>query len=162
MNDHDQTPLEPDADIVEPADDTPHDITFRARAERAERQAAELEARMDAMKNELSEAQSSAARARFDHQLDAALYSAGAIDVETARAVAAGRIGDDSDLTPAALVQRLKREKPFLFRSPAPSHSAMSPRAEDNGATTVRAARHAATTGDRTALLDYLRARRTA
>lgn len=162
MNDQDHAPREPEVDIVEPTDDAPHDITFRARAERAERQAAELEERIETLSSELTNAQSSAARAQFDHQLDAALYSAGAIDVETARAVAAGRIGDDSNLTPAALVQQLKREKPFLFRSPAPSHSAMSPHTDDNGASTVRAAQDAAATGDRASLLNYLRARRSA
>ncbi len=134
---------------------------LRARAERAERQATELESQLTELNTQLEQAQQSIAHTERNHQLDLALTSAGAIDLDTARLLAQRIAHGNTDATPTDILNQLTREKPFLFRKTSSAHSAMSPRADNTSAPAITAAHHAATTGDRTALLDYLRARRT-
>ena len=156
------TPPEP-ADTI-PQNPSPGEIadaTLKARAERAERQAVDLEHKLTDLNDQLEHARLALAETERAHRLDAALANVGALDLDTARLLAQRLTLEDPDADPATIAARLCREKSFLFRPLSRSHSAMAPAFEDDAAITD-AARRAAATGDRNALLDYLRARRTA
>lgn len=135
------------------------DLDWRARALKAEARAQELEklAAELARKLELAAAQHAAAeRAR---QVEKALADHGAVDVETAsllleRTLAAA----PSDDVPGAVAE-LRRRKPFLFGA-SPRASAMSAAAPSSPDTLATLADEARATGDRGALLRYLRHKR--
>ncbi len=100
------------------------------------------------------------------HEIDRALIAASPVDLESARAVARSQIKEGDDVGRA--IQALKAAKPFLFTpagnapSPRSSPSVMTPASEPASArdTTQALADEARTTGDRRALLAYLRARK--
>ena len=161
------TPPEP-ADITPtapaPKNLSPSDIadqSLASRAQRAERQAAQLETRLAQLTDQLEHARAAITDGEKSHRLDLALSAAGAVDLDTARLLVARVTTETPDAEPADILAQLVREKPFLFRPSAPAHSSMAPAFDDHHALTS-AARRAAATGDRAALLDYLRARRTA
>jgi len=157
------TPPEP-ADAA-PRNPSPGDIadaTLTARAQRAERQAAQLERQLADLREELDSARAAAAERDRAHELDLALSAAGAVDLDTARLLAQRAALDDPDAPPADLVHLLTREKPFLFSRRGADASSMAPVADHAPRHALSAARDAAATGDRAALLDYLRARRSA
>ena len=159
------TPPEP-ADALPGAPRNPSpgeiaDATLTARAERAERQAAELEARLTQAHDDLETARAALIERDRAHDLDLALSAAGAVDLDTARLLAQRAALEAPDADPTDLITRLAREKPFLFRRRAHPASAMAPM-PDNPNPLLTSTRQAAAAGDRTALLDYLRARRSA
>ncbi|MDI1288485.1 MAG: hypothetical protein PSX37_00860, partial [bacterium] len=106
------------------------------------------------------------------HEIDRALLAASPIDLDAARAVAQMQIKDADDVAKA--VHQLKASKPFLFEptgnAPGPRQttdarhapSVMTPAPEPRTARdeAQSLADEARTTGDRRALLAYLRARR--
>lgn len=137
------------------------DDALLARAQRAERQAAELESQLAELNAQLEQARAQAAQSHAAHQLDLAISAAGAIDLDTARLLAQRLSAESPEASHAAIVARLVREKPFLFRKAALAPTAMSMRADTSETPLLDAAERAAA-GDRAALLDYLRARRAA
>lgn len=97
-------------------------------------------------------------------QIERALAEADAIDLETAALLTEAAVSqmDEADIN--AAVGELKRRKPFLFARRTPRSTVMAPRAQhDARAEHLAGAREAAaSTGDRAALLRYLRLRRSA
>jgi len=117
----------------------------------------------------LEETRAELARARDDLQstvrsisLDRALAEAGAASIAAARA----RIDDAAALDPVAAVAALRASEPALFAPRPrinPGLSTSAPRTQDDSRLTlVRTAATRAATGDRRALLDYMRLRRSA
>lgn len=159
----------PDPDTSpEPADKnlSPGDITDQTltkRAQRAEAQATSLETQVVRLQSELDQSRAALTEADRLHAVDMALTHAGAIDLDAARLLAQQQLTDSPDASTDELITTLTRTKPYLFR-PAHygGHSAMSPCIDDARSALSEAADRAARTGDRAALLAYLRARRSA
>lgn len=132
------------------------------------RRALEAEERLRAMEEKVQELERLLAQAR--EALDASerrriiereVAREGAIDVETAALLTELAVAGMREADVAGAVAELKRRKPFLFRrAPASPASAMIPGEAGPGAELEDAARTARDTGNRQALLRYLRLRR--
>jgi hypothetical protein len=101
------------------------------------------------------------------HAIDLALLEAEAVDLETARLLTELAVGRMASPDVGAAVSEVRRSKPFLFRAPAGRGTAREPGAAMGPRGVVgavdragAAAEDAAASGDRVALLRYLRARR--
>jgi hypothetical protein len=132
---------------------------WQALAEEAESEIADLEARVAELEAALAEAQSAAAETQRAQAVERELTRAGAIDLEAA-AMLLGPALAEPDADVAAAVRDLRSRKPFLFAPPAgPSGASMGPAVplDELG----QMATDARSTGDRAALLRYLRRRRT-
>lgn len=135
--------------------------------------APDIAARLAELEAALASARGALDAAERRHSVDLALIGADAIDLEATRPLVESILSAaPSGADPAAVVADLRRRKPFLFRqrtdargagggsgigaasSAAPASTAPAP--------LEAAARQAASTGDRAALLRYLRARRSA
>lgn len=128
------------------------DLQWRRRAIVAEERVAELE-------KELAQARKALGDAEMRTRIEREAQSMDAVDVETAVLLTQAAVaGMDSPDVVVAL-RDLKRRKPFLFRAPATGASmAGDAGAGDSGL--ARALEEARTSGDRQALLRYLRLRR--
>jgi len=134
------------------------------------RRALEAEALVEQLRAEIEALRARLAGVERTRAMDALLTDAGALDVDAARAVLDARLAQspaDASVDLASSVQDLKRALPFLFATapsappPAPRPSAMSPALSIAPADDLDAALElAATSGDRAALLRYLRLRR--
>ncbi len=116
-----------------------------------------IEAKLGELEALLQQATQAMAAAEQARQLEKQLQGAGAVDVPTAAAVIAQKLGGGAIADIAAEVAALKQSKPFLFRSGLPG-SAMGPATKRDPLTQL--AEQAVATGDKRALLEYLRARR--
>lgn len=126
---------------------------WRARAMEAERRA-------EALAQEAAGAQEALRACEQGRAIDEALRDAGAIDLETARLLTEAAISrmDEGDV--ALAIDELRGAKPFLFAQPA-QRSGLAARLERASDDPLdEAAAEAAASGDRTALLRYLRLRR--
>jgi len=98
------------------------------------------------------------------HAIDLALIEAETVDLESARLLTEVAIAGMTDGDVKSAVADLRKRKPFLFRqraSTSPSAGAMSATPPRRAVpATDTASEDAARTGDRRALLRYLRARR--
>ncbi len=166
-DDGDNAATNPDRPNLPPVtDDVATDDHAKALAQALER-ARIAEARAAELEQSLTEAREALDAVERRHQIDAALIEANAIDLETARLLTEMAVADMPDADIAAAVNDLQRHKPFLFR-PA-MHRRATPTTTAAGASlpasspdpALDAAAEAATTGNRRALLRYLRARRT-
>ncbi len=148
------TPLDPGTpdEPTDPGNDSGNDAD--ARAAELEAQLADLRAQLDATRRQAADAD----RAR---ELQRLLVQARALDLDAATLLIQRDIADTPEPDLAAAVRDLRRRKPHLFR-PAALPTSMSPRLAPAGAgdNPEELAELAATTGDRRALLRYLRARR--
>lgn len=126
---------------------------WRARALEAERRAAALE-------EELSGAREALRASERGREIDALLRDAGAVDLETARLLTEASVAQMDEADAALAVDELRAAKPFLF-APAAQRAGLAARLGDAGEDPLdEAAAEAAATGDRGALLRYLRLRR--
>lgn len=101
--------------------------------------------------------------------VERALLEADAIDLETATLLTEAAVTARSDTqTPAtdadigAAVADLRRRKPFLFARRTPRTGTMAPKPANPNANTLALTRDQAAAGDRSALLRYLKLRRSA
>lgn len=126
----------------------------RRRAEAAEARAAQLERELAATREALDAAE----RRRT---IAEALAQADALDLETAALLTEAAVAQMPEADVGAAIADLKRRKPFLFRQAARA-GAMSPalRAAGPRDALAEAAAAARESGDRRALLEYLRLRR--
>lgn len=134
------------------------------------RRALEAEALVDQLSAEVHTLRAQIDSSDRTRAVDALLSDAGALDIAAARAVLDAQLAQRTSDEPADLassVDALRRTLPFLFR--APHASSPSPRAAMPAAANAdtpnfddldAALELAATTGDRAALLRYLRLRR--
>lgn len=97
--------------------------------------------------------------------IERGLAQAGALDTESLALLVESRLEGDDDATPQRVIAQLQRERPALFRASSARASAMSPSHPSQGApgraVVDRAHDDARATGDRRALMKYLRLRRT-
>lgn len=141
---------------------------WRRKAQEAEALAQQLRERLAAVSEELAACREALDACERRHNTDLALLEAGAVDLETARLLTEATVARMSGADVATAVADLRRSKPFLFRrarEPGATQrdavagmaaSAASPSGDD----AASALEAAALTGDRAALLRYLRLRR--
>lgn len=143
-------------------------IRYRKRAQDAETRAGALQGRVKELEATLAQTREALDAVERRGEIDRALVKADAIDVETVRLLTELTVQEMDGGDVEAAVADLRRRKPFLFRNGAGSRpgsvsAAMSGRtrqAGSEGERLVEAAEVAARSGDRGALLRYLRARR--
>jgi len=138
-------------------------IRYRKRAQDAEKRGEELETALTELREALDVSRASLIDAERGRGVDEVLVELRVVDLETARVMLEREVAgvDDFDgIRKAAL--GLKSKKPFLFRGEglAARGSAMGSRPRKGVGGVEPHARAAAETGDRGALMRYLRARR--
>jgi len=140
-------------------------IRYRKRAQSAEKKIEALAEQLSQAKTQTAELSEQLSDIKTEQKLMRQLAAAGAVDLETAVLIARARMQgkDDADVT--GVIEQLKKEKQFLFTAgssaPAPTKtSGARDRATNSQTLLERAAKKAATTGNRTDLHEYLRLRR--
>lgn len=145
------------------------DELWPERAEAAEARAAELEERVAELEARLSEAEAEASAAREQAgaeqrhaEIERRVREAGAVDVPTAMLLVEIELAGEDAPDVGGAVRGLRESKPYLFRkSGGARSSAMSASAgKASGVDLGSLAERARESGDRTALLRYLRGRR--
>lgn len=119
---------------------------------------AEAQTELAALRGELDAARQQLQRTERRQRIDQLLIESDAIDLQAARLLTEAAIAEMDDADVAAVVDDLRRHKPYLFRRREEA-GAMSPRPR-GAEPSDEAAAHAAATGDRRDLLRYLRLRR--
>ncbi len=133
---------------------------WRERAMELEGQLGEARAALAQAQSALDEARRALARSEQRRQVEQSLAEASPIDPEAALILVEHALSGMPEPDVKAAVGQLRRSRPWLFR-PASSAAAASAAIGVSGADAVdNAAREAAASGDRRALLRYLRARR--
>jgi hypothetical protein len=134
----------------------------RQRADQAEQAAAGLREQLAKSEAALEAAREALDAAERRHAIDLRLLEAGTVDLESARLLTELAVSRMDDADVSAAVTELRRRKPFLFgRSRAGSHGGAAMAAATAGSDPIeQIAEEAIRTGDRAALMRYLRARR--
>jgi hypothetical protein len=140
-------------------------IRYRKRAQSAEKKIETLAEQLAQAKSQVSEMAKELSSARLEQKLIHRLTAAGAIDVEAAALIARAKIGEDTEADLDGVIGQLKKEKQYLFSGTGSAATVKKTAgAKDrmqNGQTVLeRAAKKAATTGNRTDLQEYLKLRR--
>lgn len=125
-----------------------------------EQRARSAEEKLAAIEAELAAAREALDASERRRAIDMALIEADAIDLESTRLLTEMAVSQMSDKDVALAVSDLRRRKPFLFRERSAFTLGAAMGAGAEPASPADAARHEAKTGDRRALLKYLRARR--
>jgi hypothetical protein len=108
----------------------------------------------------LAQARQALDAAAHTHAIERELWAHGALDTQAAAHLVSTALSGQAKPDVPAAVADLKRRKPFLFRLPAPAHSAMSGHAGAPVSDLSRAASDARDSGDRRDVLRYLRLKR--
>ncbi len=132
---------------------------WEAQAAAAGERAAELETKLKAAEAELGRARAELTATERRHALQRELVQAGALDLDVAAFLAEAAVAGQEKPDIAGAIADVRRRKPYLFRA-APRSGVMGPGGAEPPAPLEDAAAAARTTGDRRALLRYLRLRR--
>ena len=140
-------------------------IRYRRRAQSAEKKVEDLSEQLTQIQAEREQISKQLSNLQTEQKLMHKLIGAGTIDVESAVLIAKERLQSQKDIDADAVVVQLRKEKPFLF-----NHTSSVVTAEKNAgarerlgstqAVLERAAKKAATTGNRRDLHEYLKLRR--
>jgi sugar diacid utilization regulator len=140
-------------------------IRYRKRAQSAEK-------KIESLTEQLAQAQEQTAKLtqqlsdiQADQTLMRKLISVGAVDVESAVLLAKARMQDQTQADPDSVIEGLKKEKRYLFTHNDEVVTTVKTAGAKERSTSVqtvleRAAKKAATTGNRTDLHEYLKLRR--
>ncbi|MHC4557819.1 MAG: hypothetical protein ACYTFW_01615 [Planctomycetota bacterium] len=140
-------------------------IRYRKRAQSAEKklealteQLAEAKAQTTKMSEQLSSIQT-------EHELMRKLAAAGTADLETAVLIVKARMQDKNEADLDGVIEQLKKEKQYLFGGTSRAVTAKKTagakeRVTNNQTILEKAAKKAATTGNRADLQEYLKLRR--
>lgn len=155
----------------EPADDNlrlvpvTESIRYRKRAQSAEKKAETLAQELAKARSEAADMSEQLRDVQAEQKLMRKLSAAGTVDMETAVLIAKARMEGKEQADLDDVVEQLKKEKRYLFaESGEPRAMTKTAGARErvaNGQPVLeRAAKRAATTGNRTDLQEYLRLRR--
>ena len=137
---------------------------YRKRAQAAEKILEDFKVELAEKDEALHKQQQTITHMRQQRLIDELLVESEAIDLETARLLTEIALSEMAEPDVEQAVAQVQERKPFLFRSTARSATALSPKAENNQTSLARsmerAAAEAHSSGNRTALLRYLRLRR--
>ena len=140
-------------------------IRYRKRAQSAEKKIETLTEQLAQANSQTAELSEQLSDIQTEQKLMRQLAAAGAVDLETAVLIARARMQDKDDADVTGVIEQLKKEKQYLF---AGSNPGVTPtktagardRVTNNQTLLERAAKKAATTGNRTDLHEYLKLRR--
>jgi len=140
-------------------------IRYRKRAQSAEKKIETLTEQLAQAQEQTAELSGHLSDIQAEQKLVHKLISAGAVDIESAVLLAKARMKDDVDADPDDVIEQLKKEKQFLFGGTDEIATAAKTAGAKERSTNVhtvleRAAKKAATTGNRTDLHEYLKLRR--
>lgn len=140
-------------------------IRYRKRAQSAEKKLEALVEQLADAKAQTSKLSEQLSSIQTEQKLMRQLAAAGAIDLETTVLIAKARMQDHTEADVDGVIEQLKKEKQYLFSSA--SGAAMTrktagakERKINNQTILERAAKKAATTGNRADLHEYLKLRR--
>ncbi len=140
-------------------------IRYRKRAQSAEK-------KVEALTEQLAEAKSQATKIseqlnniQTEQKLTRKLAAAGAVDLETAMLIAKARVEGQTEADVDSVIEQLKKEKQYLFSdgnraATVKKTAGVRERIQNSQTMLERAAKKAATTGNRTDLQEYLKLRR--
>ena len=140
-------------------------IRHRKRAQSAEKKIENLAEQLAEAKAEAKTTAEQLKSIQVEQELVNKLAAAGTVDLETAMLIAKARIEGDDGADIDSVVKQLQKEKQYLFEGKTPVMAAsktagVRERVESGQAFLERAAKRAATTGNRTDLQEYLKLRR--
>jgi hypothetical protein len=142
-------------------------IRYRKRAQSAEKKAEVLSEQLAQAKSQLTKLSEQLSSVQTEQKLMHKLAAAGTVDMETAVLIAKARLQGDEEADLEGVVEQLKKEKQYLFDRNSDGSTVKvtktagaRQRVTNSQATLERAAKKAATTGNRTDLQEYLRLRR--
>ncbi|MHC4394611.1 MAG: hypothetical protein ACYS1A_03055 [Planctomycetota bacterium] len=141
-------------------------IRYRKRAQGAEKRNEVLAEQLARAESEAKKTAERLSDVQVEQSLMRKLAAAGVVDLETAVLVVKARMGDSEEADLDGVIEQLKKEKQYLFSSEnnevvtAQRTSGAKDRETGNQAAIERAAKKAATTGNRTDLQEYLKLRR--
>ena len=140
-------------------------IRYRKRAQSAEKKIEALTEQLAQAKSQTSQMSDQLSDIQTEQKLMRQLAAAGAIDLETAVLIAKTRMQDQSEADVTGVIEQLKKEKQYLFGGTGGAVTAKKTagardRVTNNQTILERAAKKAATTGNRTDLHEYLKLRR--
>jgi len=140
-------------------------IRYRKRAQSAEKRIEELTEQLAQAKAQTTQMSEQLSGIQSEQKLMRQLAAAGAVDLETAVLIAKVRMQDQSDADVTGVIERLKKEKQYLFEGTGGTVTAKKTagardRVTNNQTILERAAKKAATTGNRADLHEYLKLRR--
>ncbi len=140
-------------------------IRYRKRAQSAEKKLEVLTEQLTEAKTQTATISEQLSTLQTEQKLMRKLAASGAVDLETAVLIAKARLQDQDEADIDGVIEQLKTEKQYLFGgsgtavTPAKTAGARD-RAANNQSILEKAAKKAATTGNRTDLHEYLRLRR--
>ena len=141
-------------------------IRYRKRAQSAEKRNEILAEQLNQAESKAKKMSERLSELQFEQSLTHKLAAAGVVDLETAVLIAKTRMEDSNEAGLDGVIEQLKKEKQYLFRNnnnevtAAQRTSGAKDRETGNQAVLERAAKTAATTGNRTDLQEYLKLRR--
>jgi hypothetical protein len=134
---------------------------WEQRALAAEAASGQLESKLEEMATTLAQARDALDASERRRRIDLELVQSEAVDIETARLLTEAAVAQMKAPDVARAVADLRKRKPFLFRPARKQASAMNAAGRPAPVDELsQIAEQARTTGDKRALLQYLRARR--
>jgi hypothetical protein len=140
-------------------------IRYRKRAQSAEKQIESLTEQLAGARQQTEQLSMQLSDIQAEQKLMHKLIAAGAVDIESAVLLAKARMKDDMDAEPDDVIEHLRKEKRFLFGGSDEVLTTAKTAGAKERSTSVhtileRAAKRAATTGNRADLHEYLKLRR--
>jgi hypothetical protein len=140
-------------------------IRYRKRAQSAEQKVAALTEQLAEAKSQLTTMSEQLSNIQAEQKLTRKLASAGTVDMETAVLLAKAKMEGQTEADLDSVIEQLKKEKQYLFAGvsgavTAKKTAGAKERMTNNQTVLERAAKKAATTGNRTDLQEYLKLRR--
>jgi len=140
-------------------------IRYRKRAQSAEKRSEILAEQLARAKSESTEMAEQLRNVQVEQELTRKLVAAGTVDLEAAVLLAKAKLEarDDGDLE--SVIEEMQKEKQYLFAGSSAVKTSQrtagaKDRIQNSQAILERAAKKAATTGNRTDLQEYLKLRR--
>jgi hypothetical protein len=143
-------------------------IRYRKRAQSAEKKVEDLTEQLAQAKSQVTKISERLSDIEAEQKLTSKLAAAGSVDLETAVLLAKARMEGQTNADLDSVVKQLKKEKQYLFGGTTATVTAKKTAGAkesayggtNNQTVLERAAKKAATTGNRTDLQEYLKLRR--
>ncbi|MGD2093785.1 MAG: hypothetical protein PVH77_02135 [Phycisphaerales bacterium] len=140
-------------------------IRYRKRAQSAEKKVEALSEQLAEAKSQAKEMSEQLGDIQAEQKLTRKLAAVGAVDLETAVMLARAKMKGQTEADLDGVIEQLKNEKQYLFAGNSGSvnvkkTSGVKERITSNQTAVERAAKKAATTGNRADLQEYLKLRR--
>src|SRR5262245_30667560 len=133
---------------------------WEQRAKAAEAGSAELQTKLEELTSTLAQTREALDASERRRAIDVELAQSEVIDIEAARLLTDAALAQMKEPDVTKAISDLKKRKPFLFRPPRKPASSMSAAGKPARNELEEIAEQARQTGDKRALLQYLRARR--